>query len=158
MPLWAQIIIWIAAVIVACGVIWTKVLKPGAKLIALMDKALPLLRDMTHQFEHAPNAFKILQEIVAEFRTDSGSSLKDVVNSLAESARANKVAVEVLKVNAEAIRLLAKQDREQIARLVVLLDKTVAADKVVAANLAESMASVHKTPEPDHRASEIGGG
>lgn len=139
MPIWAQIIIGIAAIIVACGIIWTKVLKPVAHLVALMDKALPLLKEMTVQFEDAPHAFKILEEIVTEFRTNSGSSLKDVVNSLSEAAKENRVAVEVLKVNAEAIRILSQQDREQIARIVVLLDKTIAADKAAAENQAVTM-------------------
>lgn len=152
MPVWVQVMVGIAAAAVASGIIWKKVVQPVARLITLMDKALPLLIQLVEQFEDTPHAFAVLNEIIHEFRTNSGSSLRDCVNRLEAAARENKAASEVLAVNVEAARQLAAQDRAQIANLVVLLEtvsakqresiKTVdrleAGGRLVAQNLDEA--------------------
>jgi hypothetical protein len=69
-----------------------------------------------------------------EFQRNHGTSLKDLVVGLQVAidkamARAEQVAfdanaaAEVLKVNVEATKLLAAQDRAQIARLLVIVDR-----------------------------------
>lgn len=161
MPVWAQIIIGISAVVIALGVIWTRVLKPGAKLVTTTDEMLPLLRDLSNAFRNTPHAFEVLDEIVSQFRTDSGSSLRDVVNRLDVAAGENKSAAEVLKVGVETVRQLAQQDREQLMRLIVLLDRlTIRVDDVTktghrielqAEHVAGDLAGAHR------RANEVVG-
>lgn len=127
---WLQVVIGVAAGLTALGTIWRLLIKPTAELIVLQQRALPLLRDIVEVFATVPKPFDVLADIVAEFRTDSGSSLRDVVNRLDAAAIANSTAAEILKVQVEAARLLAVQDREQMARLVIFVDRlTVKVDK-----------------------------
>jgi hypothetical protein len=78
-------VVGIAAFVVAAGIIWTKLLRPAARLIVLGESLLPLLQNMVEHLGHTSEPFSVLNEIVAEFRTDSGSSLRDVVNRLEQS-------------------------------------------------------------------------
>jgi hypothetical protein len=136
-------------VITAAGVIVTKGLRPIFKFGARAEVMLPLMQEMTIKFRDVPAIFDIVVEIVGQFRTDSGSSLRDVVNRLEDSAKVsaeaiekldraatdNRVAAEVLKVNVEAVRQLAAQDRafsaQDRTQLVKLLtDLTVLTVKV----------------------------
>jgi hypothetical protein len=126
MPSWVQWLIGAAAVVTACGVLWTKAVRPMARLIAAADEMLPLLRDLTRYLKDSPDAFKILGEIVAEFRTDSGSSLRDVVNRLDRAAMENRIAAEVLAEKVEAVKILAREDRAGAARIVAMLELLVA--------------------------------
>lgn len=121
MPVWAQLLIGVAAVVIASGVIWAKVLLPGARLVSLLDNLLPLLRDLNTHIGESPHSFEILSEIVAQFRTDSGSSLRDAVDRLEKTAVENRAAAEVLKVNVEAARQLSEEDRQQMANLIATL-------------------------------------
>jgi hypothetical protein len=158
MPIWLQYILYAAALAGAMGVLWKKVFRPTAKLITTTEKMLPLLVELTEVFEKTPNAFKVLDEIVAQFRTDSGSSLRDVVNRLDEAAKENRTSADTLKVGVETARQLAEQDREQLRRLIILLDRlTIRVDaggatglriehaaEVVAEGLAAQKASEEK--------------
>lgn len=123
MPIWAQVIVSISILVVAVGVLWKKVLKPMAKLVALLDKSLPVLKELVIRFEDQPHAFKILNEVAAQFRTDSGSSLRDVVNRLEQAANENKSSAIRLGVNLEGERKLAEQNREAMRRLADLVNK-----------------------------------
>lgn len=153
MPLWLQIVLWVAAGLTACGVIWTKAIRPLVRFIAKAEEMIPLLKELNKVFRDTPNAFKVLDEIVAQFRTDSGSSLRDVVNRLDEAAKQNKAAGELLKIGVEAARQLAEQDRAQLQRLIILLDRvTVKVDAGAATGLrneraagivAEDLAAAH---------------
>lgn len=122
LPTWIQILIGAAATVVAAGIIWKKIIQPIAKLITLLDVVLPLLEDLAEHFKDQPNAFEILSEIVKEFRTDSGTTLRDVVNRLEVSAKTNKIASDVLAENAETQRQLAAQDRKHMAELTELVN------------------------------------
>lgn len=130
MPQWATTILWIAAVITAVGVIWVKLIRPLAKLITLITQALPLLEVINTTFKDNPDAFNVLAEIAAQFRTDNGSSLKDAVNRIeavgkeAQAVAGNaKAAAEELKVGVKARELLAEQDRKEIRELMLKLDR-----------------------------------
>lgn len=117
-----QYILWAGAGILALVTIWTKAIKPLSRLIATSESMVPLLIDLTSQLKDSPNSFSVLKQIIAEFRTDSGSSLRDAVDRIDKSAKDNRVAAEVLKINVEAVSLLAAQDRANAAHLQVLMD------------------------------------
>jgi len=128
MPTWMIIIIGCAALVTALGVLWSKVLRPAATLITEAERAIPVLRDVTATFSGDSNVFKVIREIAAQFRTDSGSSLRDVVNRLEEAAAASKVtdeqlraSTEALRVSAESTKELAREDRAHVAELLTLL-------------------------------------
>jgi hypothetical protein len=90
-------LIGLGAVIVAVGLIWRSVLRPlvrayvrGEQLAPLVERIAPIapqlatiLEGMVKDLEGTPQPFAVLNKIAAEFRTDSGSSLRDEINSLA---------------------------------------------------------------------------
>lgn len=116
MPVWAQIIIGASALIIALGVLWTKIIRPTAKMITLAEKLVPLLSKLAEVFKDDTNALNVLKEIAGQFRTDSGSSLRDVVNRIDGAA-------DVLKLAVEAAKQLAERDREQLHRMEIFLDR-----------------------------------
>lgn len=124
MPPWGQAILGIAAVVGAALYLWQKLLRPGARLVTTMDKLLPVAVELAEQFHDAPEAFITLREIASQFKADSGTSLRDVINRLESAANENRAAAQVLSVNLEAARLLAEQDRSELAKLIVRLDRT----------------------------------
>jgi len=123
MPTWLQWLLWIAAALVASGTIlgsigaiWIKVIRPLIRFIRLMTELAPI-------FQKLPDVFDVLAEIAAQFRTDSGSSLRDAVDGLTRVAAEQKAAAELLKVGVEASKILSAEDRLALNRLPVLLDR-----------------------------------
>lgn len=91
-PIWVQYVIGVAAGATAFGTIWRLLIKPLADLISTMHELTPLLKNMAGAFARTPNPFDVLEEIISEFRTDSGSSLRDAIDKLTEQvALAKKV-------------------------------------------------------------------
>lgn len=123
MPTWLTIIIGVGAGLTALATVWRLLIKPTAELIVLQQSALPLLRVLVRVWGADPSRLDVLDQIAEQFRTNGGSSLRDVVNRLDAAATVNATAAEVLKVQVEASRLLAVQDREQMTRLLVLVDR-----------------------------------
>lgn len=106
MPVWLQVIIGAAALVTAIGVLWKKVISPGARLVHTMELMLPLLNKLLDAFKDSPDgAFKVLQEIAKEFRTDSGSSLRDLANRLEATAKINQTNIEILKSGLDVLRI-----------------------------------------------------
>jgi hypothetical protein len=133
-PGWAQVVLAGAALVTACGVLWTKVLYPLVKGAATAEVMFPLLQDLTVKFRDIPAVFDVLKEIVAQVRTDSGSSLLDTINRLEDLldevkqgqvtlAERTMAAARLLEVNLAADRQLAIRDREEMARVVRDLDR-----------------------------------
>lgn len=150
MPTWMTILIGAAAVVTAVGVLWTKVLRPAGRAIGQAERMVPLLQDLTTQLADVPDSFAILKQIIAQFRTDSGSSLRDVVNRIEKAAIENQTAAQVLSVNLDATKRLAEQDRAQIARLLIVLDRVNAKVDVQAEEagvIADNLEASHKRAE-----------
>jgi hypothetical protein len=99
MPWWAQAIVAIGAVIGAGTVIWRGVIRPAAEFITMTSDLKPLMEELLAAFREAPpNTFKVLADIASQFRTDSGTSLRDVIDRIEEAsiraAEASKMAAE----------------------------------------------------------------
>jgi hypothetical protein len=122
-PIWIQIIVGVAAVLTGFGTIWKLFFKPMAEIITLQQLVLPLLRDLARSFGGVATPFDVLKDIIFEFRTNGGSSLRDVVDRIESSAKDHAAAAELLKVQVEASRQLAVQDREQLTRLLLNMDR-----------------------------------
>lgn len=129
MPAWLQWLVWIGGGVAALALIWSKFLRPLFRFIAKIEALAPLLSDLTEQLKGSPQGFQILKDIIAQFRTDGGSSLRDIVNRLEAAAIENrvsgealKVEAEILKVNVAAVKALAVEDRATMAKLMVAVD------------------------------------
>lgn len=143
---WPATLGLIAGTIIALYVIVTKGILPAARAIAGAEKSVPLVRDLTEQLKDIPDSFKILKEIISQFRSNSGSTLKDAVDRIEEAAAAqakmiarieaavdNETAVnKTIQVNQESLRQLQEQDRTAIAALTAVINELLAK-----ANLAE---------------------
>ena len=79
-----------------------------------------------------------LHEMAAQFRTDSGSSLRDVVNNLTRAAETSRIAAEDMKINVRTLKSLADQGQVELENLLKMAEASKAQDKKVAANLAEA--------------------
>ena len=123
MPIWLQYILWAAALVTAIALIWAKVIRPLATLISLTTELLPLMKKFVEVFRDSPDSFRVLDEIAAQFKTDSGSSLRDVVDRLDKAAKDNRTAAEFLKVGVETQKQLAEQDRATLQRMLLFIDR-----------------------------------
>lgn len=123
MPYWLQWILGASALIGALAVIWAKFLQPLGKLITYMHQMLPLLSQLTENFKDDPKHLAVLNEIATQFKSDSGSTLRDVVNRLETSALEAQQAAKELRIKAGLIeekvaivKELASTDRADAAR------------------------------------------
>ncbi len=167
------LVIWItgaAAVVLALGVLWTKALRPGARLISQAERTVPVMQALVDTFGRDTVVFSVLNEIAAEFRTNSGSTLRDVVDRLearlieqdardfkleADLASATREALDVadkLRINVEAARLLSEADRRRMGELLVLLGRvsaTVDVSQAIGQATADDLAASHARAD-DH--------
>lgn len=130
MPAWTQYILIAAALVTAISVLWVKLIRPLAKLITITSQVLPLLEIITATFKDNPDAFNVLADIAAEFRTNDGSSLKDAVDRIEAASEAArlvaldaKTAADELKIGVEARKLMAEQDRKDWREVLLKLDR-----------------------------------
>ena len=154
MPTWVTYILGAAALIAALGVIWAKLIKPLAKLITLLSDAVPMLSTLLEVFKKNPNLLKVIYEIADQFKTDSGSTLRDVVNRLEVAAQKQEVNAEGLKVGVETVKQVAGLDRERVEKLIISTDRlSVKLDTAVAtvyriehhaSSVADDLAAAHK--------------
>jgi hypothetical protein len=110
----AQWFITAAAVVTAIGLLVKKVIIPGYKGVGAIEDALPVLREVVTTFGGKGGALSVLGEISAQFRTDSGSSLKDSVDALCLAA---EKAVEAAEVNRLVAEKASEENRRQITEL-----------------------------------------
>jgi hypothetical protein len=136
MPGWAQAVLTAAAVVTAAGVLWSKVFRPLVRAAATGEVMLPILQELTVKFRDVPGIFDVLKDMAGQFRTDSGSSLRDVVNALEASLSEVQATIEkaehralaaaqFLQVGLDVDRKMDERDREQLSRMVRELDRVV---------------------------------
>lgn len=156
MPDWLQWVLWAAAGVTALGVIWSKVIKPVYRIISQVEDMLPVWTAATQQLADVPAAFQILRDIIAQLRSDSGTTIKDALNRMeAAITDAAKLANEA-KVEIAADRRVDHISRNEMQKQVLVLDRLgqkvdnfmtslarmEAATGVVAFNLATAQSAV----------------
>jgi hypothetical protein len=103
-----QLIAVIAAACAALGYLLKKVIVPGAHVLVRVVADL----------QHLP----VLEEIAEQFRSNSGSTLKDAIDRLEARADANKAAAEgFAAANRKLAEELATETRASLARLEVAI-------------------------------------
>ena len=112
MPEWVTWIGGAAAFVLAVGVLWDKVLRPGASLVSMLDKMLPLAEEITDQFHDAPQAFETLAVIAKQFEANAGTSLRDVINRLEKQGNEDRAMIAELMEKLDAVdkKLIARSD------------------------------------------------
>lgn len=123
MPTWLIITTGVLGGVVTLSAIWNKVLRPLALAISAVERAVPVMKVLTDTFGEDATTIRVLKDIAAEFRTDSGQSLRDLANRLEDSANENKSAVNLLQVRLESMKEMAVRDREHLAHLTQTLDR-----------------------------------
>ena len=154
MEAWQKFILGAAALLIAGGVIWRQFLKPTLDFYVTAKQLVPLLKKINDVFGGDPNALHVLYEIKKQFTTDSGSSLKDQINRLELAAEKQEANAEHLKVGVASQEALARDDREQLRKLLVelginaeamrQLTQHVEAIRKDARNVADDLAAAHK--------------
>lgn len=171
MPAWTQYILGTAGLLIALGVLWTKAIRPLGlflyKSIKAQQEMLPLLQNLTEVFKDNPSAFKVLDEIVAQFRTDSGSSLRDAVNRIEEASKAAKIVAEEAKIAADELKIgvaatkqLTEMDRAERRDQMLKLDRVSEMVRAGAATglrleqgagiVADELAAAHQRADEAH--------
>lgn len=147
-PIWGQYILGLAAILTALTVIWKYLLKPTLQFYGTAEKGVPLVRKLVETFESNPEAFDVLEKIAAEFRTDSGSSLKDQINRLEEAAIRQEAAAAKAEANADHLKIgvetqkqLAEDDRRKLSELMIQLGVNANAMAAMTANIATMQAT-----------------
>lgn len=123
MPHWAQYFILASLLIGALAVIWTKFVKPLSKLIVFLTEILPMLQDFLEKDKRDPDYQEVLFEIAKQFKTDSGSSLRDVINRLEQASikmlsegEDLRIKAGVIKEEVAVVKELAKTDRAEFSK------------------------------------------
>lgn len=122
-PVWGAWLLGLVAILTACGYLIKKIIVPAFRFARSVDEALPPLRLLAEVFAGEPNLVKVIHAIANQFKTDSGSSLRDVVNRLEQAAIDNKQAAGVLAIGVESSKQMADVDRKQVQNLIILLDR-----------------------------------
>ncbi len=117
-PGWVNITIAVSAFLTACGVFWRMVLKPGVRLVSLLQDLNPLLVNVVEAMHDTAEPFTVLDEIVHQFRTNSGSSLRDVINRLESASKISADALVLLAAAIKASSAVSDEDRQRIAKLI----------------------------------------
>lgn len=122
MPTWTVWIIAAAGVVTSLTVIWTKVLKPLNSFISLFEEAVPLLRAQVTAFKGVKDPYPILEELIAQTRSDSGATLRDAINRTEEIAHQLAEAEVESRRRDERIKRLAAKDRRQLEQMAAQID------------------------------------
>jgi methyl-accepting chemotaxis protein len=103
---------------------------------------IPPLRRFDKVSKAVPEAFAALHEMSAQFRTDSGSSLRDVVNRLDRAAENSRAAAEDMKINVHVLKSLADQSQVELQSLLRFAESNKAQAQQVATDLAIAQSAV----------------
>lgn len=117
LPTWAGAVIAFSAVLTAFGVFWRLVLKPGFRLARLLSDLNPLLVNVVEAMHDTSQPFTVLDEIVHQFRTNSGSSLRDVIDRLEAASKLSTDALALVAATLKANTAITDDDRVRLARL-----------------------------------------
>lgn len=109
MPDTAQWFITAAAVVTALGLLIKKVVIPGYRGVGAIEDALPVFREFTAIFKGNTDVFSVIRDIALQFRSDSGSSLRDAIDNLAKMAEANRINAQKAADVAQAAALVAER-------------------------------------------------
>lgn len=89
MPVWLQVFVVAAlsaSVVLQLSILFDLRSRPNPAAEAVHAEILTLLRELSAVFREWPDAFGVLDEIVAQFRTNTGHSMRDLLDRLEQAA------------------------------------------------------------------------
>jgi uncharacterized phage infection (PIP) family protein YhgE len=116
MPDWIVWLITIPVAMTAVGFFIRRLIIPGYRMIGSVEDAVPVFKEFTATFQNDPDIFKVIKDIASQFRTDSGSSLRDAVDQLGKLAETNLANVEEATHIAQMASSLAERSAEDNRR------------------------------------------
>lgn len=119
-PAFLQIMLWVAAGLTALGVIFYKGIRPVSRFITETEQTVPILREITEKLND-PKLIDVIVAIAKEFQSNSGTSLRDVINRIETAAVEAKKVTDRLTATIDSS--FQDRDRDQMARLVLLLEQ-----------------------------------
>lgn len=146
---WTQTALLIAALVVAFGVILHKGIRPTAKAITSVERSLPVVKELTDAFHDVEQWAPVLKAMAAQFNTNGGSSLRDVVDRIESAIESLEAMQRTNAINTQSLSELQAQDRTQIAAVVAVVNQILAK-----AGLAELESAQLALNLKDHHASE----
>jgi len=136
-PAWAIVIVTSATTVTALSVLIRQVIKPGAKAITLIEELIPPAKVIAKEFSDNPEALSVVYDMSQQFKSDSGSTLKDAMNrqelmletaaktldALGKTVALLTEGAERLRVAEEVRRQMDERDREQMQKLFLTVDR-----------------------------------
>lgn len=132
-PLWVNVVVSVAAIMGAVGVLWRTVLRPIQRLVSLGTALLPLMTDLVDVMADTRTPWSVLNEIIAEFRTDSGSSLRDAVDRIEHATHTAATA-------AKTAQTAVEQNQQQMAGLAIQVDGIAGKQQQIIAEMTKKAA------------------
>lgn len=114
-PPWVSLIIAASALLTAVAIVWRLLVKPMFRLIKTGEQVIPLMNNLIDAMSETKTPFSVLDDIIAQFRTNSGSSLKDAINRL-------EAAITDLHSMGQSAKSMADADRARVAAMSVQLE------------------------------------
>lgn len=105
-----ELALLVGACVIGTIAFWIKVLRPVIRAIVLLKEVEPALKEV-------PGVLERLDEIVGEFHTNAGSSMRDAIDKLVDAADDSRITAKEVRIGAESARQLALDDRTQLSRL-----------------------------------------
>jgi hypothetical protein len=125
-PLWVNSVIVVGVICTTVTAVWRLVLSPISKLIALGADLRPILIELRDEMGATEEPFAVLDEIVAQFRTDSGSSLRDVINRVEAALTGATVQITSVQASADSAKMQADADRQRVAQVTIQVEELTA--------------------------------
>lgn len=125
MTSWVGDVVAASAALTAAGVLWRTVFQPAYKLANLIAGLTPMLKELVIQFDDVKQPFHVLEQIIAQFRTDSGSSLRDVIDRLEKNIGLANNVLATITASQTATKALNDEDRLRTAALTVSMAEMI---------------------------------
>ncbi len=140
MPVWLQVFVVVAlSAVVVLQVLNTLIGAPGVGDRTAEDELLGLVRELAAVFREWPDAFGVLDEIVAQFRTNTGHSMRDLLDRLDKAATVAAAAATVSATASEASAMAVSH----LSTLVTLGAATGLRIEEAAAGVAADLDAAH---------------
>jgi hypothetical protein len=144
----ASVVVAFSVIVKTPGFLWSKIIQPFARSVVEIDTVTQLAKvapDLIMLSHMGP----VLVDIASQFKTDSGSSLRDVINRLELTAKENSAALKeaakiarTTRAEADATAVNVEKVRKEAATEVASVAKDTAAALALAVEAVKHLAAL----------------